>query len=473
MIEADSKKKQLERVFHIFLNTVEKNGMDEIMKSCGAVVAAYSGGADSGCMLYLLRRYCNENGIKLIAAHVNHMIRGEEADADEAFCRKQAEEYGICFELKKADVPMLAEKEGRGIEETARLVRYSFFDELAEKYGAVVATAHNASDNAETVVFNMLRGCGTHGLSGILPVRDGKFIRPLSELTGEEIRSFCKSADIAFVLDKTNTDTDYTRNYIRHVVMPTLERLNPNPAGSIAKMSGLIRADDDFLSSYALNILGDRREIKRDELLSLHIALSSRILRIMYDRAKETDSTIEEGHISDLLNLARKKSGESSLSLPGNMRAVIERERVYFAKSTEKCEQKTEFVYPRDGNVYENEMYRVVISPKNHNSHTELSKNDENIYKLSTLRSFDFDKIKGTLIIRNREQGDSYVYGGMRHRVKKMFVDTKMTLREKSLHPIICDDDGILWVPNFSPRDGTAENKAEVSIVISVYKKNE
>ena len=164
---ADMNKKQnniTSRVRSSFLSAIEKYGMDTLMSSHGAVVAGFSGGADSICMLYLLNEYCTEHEIKLIAAHVNHMIRGDDADSDESFCRDFAERHGIEIQVKKADVPALAKEMGKGTEETARLVRYGFFDELAEKYGAVTATAHNASDNAETVIFNMLRGCGTHGL---------------------------------------------------------------------------------------------------------------------------------------------------------------------------------------------------------------------------------------------------------------------------------------------------------------------
>ena len=124
------------RVRSSFLSAIEKYGMDTLMSSHGAVVAGFSGGADSICMLYLLNEYCTEHEIKLIAAHVNHMIRGEDADSDESFCRDFAERHGIEIQVKKADVPALAKEMGKGTEETARLVRYGFFDELAEKYGA-------------------------------------------------------------------------------------------------------------------------------------------------------------------------------------------------------------------------------------------------------------------------------------------------------------------------------------------------
>lgn len=462
------------RVRSSFLSAIEKYGMDTLMSSHGAVVAGFSGGADSICMLYLLNEYCTEHGIKLVAAHVNHMIRGDDADSDELFCRDFAEKHGIELRVKKADVPALAKEMGKGTEETARLVRYGFFDELAEKYGAVTATAHNASDNAETVIFNMLRGCGTHGLGGILPVREGKFIRPLIEVSGEEIREFCRENGIEYVYDKTNSDTDYTRNYIRHVVMLSLEKLNPSPALSIAKMSGIARRDYDFIEKTAREALGERIYIPRDEVKTLHEALSCRMLVMLYNRTKKTDSTIEERHINEIVSLVKSTKSEAYVSVPGNMRAVVERDRVYFAAAEEeKGEKSGEFIYPRDGSVYKNGMYLVTISPKDHNAHIKLSQDEENIYKLSTLKSFGFDKIKDTLIIRNRAEGDSYVCGGMRRRVKKLFVDKKLSQREKSAIPLFCDGGGIFWIPGFAARDGMGKDTEEKALTIRVYKKNE
>ncbi len=466
----DSEKK----LWGVFCSTIEKYGMDKLMHDCGAVVVAFSGGADSVCMLYLLHKYCTEQGIRLVAAHVNHMIRGDDADSDERFCRELAEKYSITIEVRRADVPALSKEYGRGLEEAARIVRYAFFDELAEKYGAVIATAHNASDNLETVVFNMLRGCTTHGICGILPIRDGRFIRPLIEVDGAEIRSFCDESGIGYVYDKTNSDTEYTRNYIRHVIAPSFAKLTPEPSKSVAKLSRAARRDDEFLDMTAKSTLAGRNFMPKAELVSLHVAISSRVLVMLYNTSKTSDSTIEERHINEILSHLDRNGGELTVSVPGGMCCVIERERVFFKNEKEpKNEDKNVFLYPRDGNVYENHLYKVIISPKDHNSHVKLNDNDENIYKLSTLRSFAFDKIKGTLVIRNRLDGDSYTFGGMKRRVKKLFIDKKMSLSEKSAIPIFCDDDGIIWIPGFPVRDGMAADKNEGTLVIDVYKKYE
>lgn len=459
-------------VYVSFKRTIKEYKMDALIESYGTVVSAFSGGADSTCMLYLLNVYCKEHGIKLIAAHVNHMIRGDDADSDEMFCRNFAEKYEIPIEVEKIDIPKLAGEKRLGIEECARLARYDFFDRLSEKYGAVIATAHNASDNAETVLFNILRGCGTHGICGILPIRDKKFIRPLINVNGDLIRNFCKEYDISYVYDKTNTDTDYTRNYIRHIIMPTMKKISPDPASAIEKMSGIVRRDDDFMMKTACEKLAGRNFITRSEIKELHEAVTSRMLVMLYNSSKVTNSTIEERHVNDIIALAESEKKECSISVPGNMRAVIEKEIVYFAKTEAHSEEKKEdFQYPRDGSVYKNDMYIVTISHGCHSEHIKLSNDEENIYKLSTLRSLRFDKIKNTLIIRNRIDGDSYRYGGIRHKVKKLFIDSKISGREKASIPIFCDEEGIFWIPGFALRDGIETADGEDAVVIRVYKK--
>ncbi|MBQ9719006.1 MAG: tRNA lysidine(34) synthetase TilS, partial [Clostridia bacterium] len=208
-----------------FDDTLERFALADAMRKAGTVIAAYSGGADSSCLLHHLVRWCAGNGVTLAAAHVNHGIRGEDADRDERFCRETCGKLQVPLYVLREDVPALAAQSGRGLEETARSVRYSFFDRVSKELtgspdAAVVATAHNADDHLETVVFNLLRGSGTRGLSGIDPLRDGRFVRPLICDTGAEIRRWCENHRVPYVTDATNADTDYTRNFIRHNIVP-------------------------------------------------------------------------------------------------------------------------------------------------------------------------------------------------------------------------------------------------------------
>ncbi len=445
-----------------FNSALKKYAFDSLMKSSGTVIAAYSGGADSSCLLHLLHAYCTENGITLAAAHVNHMIRGEDADSDENFCRDECARLGIPLYVKKADVPALSRKSGMGIEEAARVVRYEFFRELSQKHGAVIATAHNADDNCETLLFNILRGSGLRGLGGISPVRDGVYIRPLIEVSGEEIRAFCSSNGIKYVYDKTNSDTDYTRNKIRREVMPILREIVPNPEKSVTKLTEMARRDESFISGYAREQLRGRDRLTRDEFNTIHDAILSRMLIMLYENLTGV-SAIEEKHISKVIRLAREKQGESTLSIPGGTTAKITRDCVYFVKNRDesgynKTTGEVVFRYPDDGDVFDNGLYRVEFSQNKHNFHQFNDNIDENIYKLSILRTFCFDKIKDVLEVRYRREGDAYVFGGMRRKIKKLFIDRKLSAEEKSLTPIICDREGILLVPPYPLRDGVSVN---------------
>ncbi len=258
------------------------------MIRAGTVILAYSGGADSTCLLHHLHAWCGKNGVTLAAAHVNHQIRGADADRDEEFCRTTCGKLQIPLFVLRKDVPALAKETGRGLEETARAVRYAFFDEVSAKLTgspakAVIATAHNADDHLETVLFHLLRGSGTRGLSGIDPLRNGRYVRPLLMDSGTDIRAWCARYDIPYVTDATNADTDYTRNFIRHNIVPELEKICDDPRRSVLRMATLLRQDDDYFDGLVREYVPDGTfSIERAVLNSLHPAVASRLLLKLY-----------------------------------------------------------------------------------------------------------------------------------------------------------------------------------------------
>lgn len=448
----------------LFNSVISDYGIDSLIKNAELVITAFSGGADSSCLLFLMDKLCRKSGVAHVAAHVNHMIRGKEADSDEMFCRSVCEKSGIPLYVLKADVPSIAKSTKKGLEETARNIRYEFFDDISEKITghrdrAVIATAHNASDNLETVIFNILRGCGTNGVCGIDPVRDGRYIRPLIKASGEDIRIWCKNNEIDFVVDSTNNDVDYTRNHIRHNIVPQLTKICTSPEKAVSKMSSIIRRDNDYLEKVAADsIPSGCTSVEKSKIRSLHPAILSRVLRIMYENASGSRS-IEETHIRSAIDLISSKTSDCSLSLPENIFFVMDRNTVSFTRETKTIRAATEeskavFTYPDNGDFFENEMYFISFSPDKHLSHKLNKNNVENIYKLSIRCTLCFDKIKGALRIRYRNAGDVYRFGKMSRKVKKLFNDKKMTLSEKNMIPILFDDDGIVWIPGFPPRDG-------------------
>ena len=461
-----------------FSQTLGKLKMDSLLRGYGTVIVGYSGGADSSCLLHLLNGWCRENGVAIAAAHVNHMIRGNEADRDEDFCRKTAEKLGVPFYSVKIDVPAISRADGIGLEEAARNARYAFFEELSEKLtgsgnGAAIATAHNASDNLETVIMNMLRGTGLHGMAGITPIRGGRVIRPLIADSGENIRLWCRENGVEYVFDSTNAGTDCTRNIIRNRIVPVMREIAASPEDAVTRMTSLMRSDDAYFDSLASSYACKGTRISRETLNGLAPSAASRVLIRLYANARQSDSSLTEAQVSEIIRLAGEKSGHSEVSLAGGLRAVIERDFVSVEGETDVPCDEPEFVFEYCGGdaVFENGLYRLTFSEKPFGKEENKTKK-ENIYKLSTLRSFDSAKIKGHIKIRYRKDGDSYVFCGHTHKLKKLFTDAKLTEREKKLTPLLTDDGGIFWAAGFGTRDGV-KLEGENGIYLKCEKKSD
>lgn len=232
--------------------------------NAGTIVAALSGGADSVSLLRSLIMLREELGISVRACHLNHCLRGEESDQDERFCEELCKALSIPLDKVRIDISALKEKH-ESVEEAARRVRYGFFGEVLKKTAAVLATAHTASDNAETVLFNLTRGTGAGGLCGIPPVRrsDGfTVIRPLIGCTRADVESFLNALGQGYVTDRSNLSTEYSRNRIRLNVVPELEKINPSLSESIARMTKNMRRDNEFLEKMAQDALDSSKKGK-------------------------------------------------------------------------------------------------------------------------------------------------------------------------------------------------------------------
>ena len=224
---------------------------NRLLNNGDAVIVALSGGMDSVTLLHILYSVKELYNLNLHAAHLNHGIRGEEADRDEAFVRELCEGMGVPLHVRRADILAIAEKSGKSEELCGREARYAFFDELSAKYSAKIATAHNRDDNAETVLWNLVRGSGLSGLCGI-PVMRGNIIRPLLCCSRKEIEAYQREHDLRYVTDSTNLTTDYTRNKIRLQIMPLLRQLNENADGNIVRMADIAQKADGYLSDISI-----------------------------------------------------------------------------------------------------------------------------------------------------------------------------------------------------------------------------
>ncbi len=434
----------------------ERSGIAGSVNAAPAVLCAFSGGADSSVLLRFLTEYCKSEGKTLFAAHVNHMIRGKDADADEEFCRGVCRELGVKLFVLKTDVPKEAKESGEGLEEAARRIRYAFLEKTAKELGgAVIATAHNATDNLETVVFNLARGTSVHGLGGIAPVRDN-IIRPLLFATGDEIREFAKDNSIPYVTDATNSDTDYTRNLIRHTVVPALRKINPRADGAALRLSEMAREDDRSLGNAAEKFVGGRKYIPRDELASLDRAAASRVIMLLCEQAGGRKNVTEKNVDDCLKMIASGKVGTVSVH---GCSVFVHRDAVFCEKERKNAPAPGEVVL-NVGEITAFGEYLLGIFEKEE----DIPPVDGNIYNLFIKAALNRDKMYGDLFVRCRREGDIYLLRGVRRKLKKLMCDEKIPLRDRDTLPLLCDGGGIVLIPTFPASDGYAGKDIHVII---------
>ncbi len=432
------------------------------------LLVAFSGGADSGALLHMIIKYAACVGTKVYAAHVNHGIRGAEADRDEEFCRRAAEKYGIEFFVLHADVTAIAKREQKSVETAARDVRYEYFASLMLEHSIpILCVAHNASDNLETILFNMARGSGLGGVCGIPYTRDfegGTIVRPIIEISKQDIIAYCSENNIKYVTDSTNTDTDYARNLIRNKVIPELRALSPSLETSATRLSQNLRNDALCLQSMTDWFLEGTRNgfaVETEKLCGSPAAISSRALMTLYSEISG-GGALEYTHVCALLELAQKAIPHSSLDLPNGIRAVIENSSLEFTKQPKESNTPISFSKTLCEGVN-------AVSQINAEIIIEKTQKEKNIYKKSMKLIIDFDKIIGTVYARGRMAGDKIKINSMNKSLKKLLCDKKVPLNIRSRLPVICDDSGIIAVPYIGVRDGygpygNAENLFSIEI---------
>lgn len=320
------------------LNTIKRY---EQIKSGDTIVVGVSGGPDSICLLNVLKNLQNELKINIVVAHINHMIR-KEADSETVFVQDFCEQRDIkCF-VKKADVLQIAKEKKLGTEEVGRKIRYDFFEEVKNIVGGnKIATAHNANDNAETVLMNFLRGSGSTGLKGIEPIRDNKLIRPIIECTRQEIEQYCNEKGLNPKYDKTNQENIYTRNKIRNMLIPYIqENFNPNIIETINRMSHIIATDEMYFKSIVKQsyketfISRTEKEIILDlkKFNVLEKVIKSRLIIYTINELLGTTNGIEKIHIEDVIKLCKNNIGNKYLTPNKNIKIMIKNKKIFFTR---------------------------------------------------------------------------------------------------------------------------------------------
>ena len=420
---------------------IDKNNL---IQNGDKVLAAVSGGADSVCMLNMLLALKNCYNIDIAVAHVNHNLRNDTEQRDYLFTKKLAEDMDLEFFYLSADVAGYALEHHISHEDAGRKIRYDFFDKLLQAHNfSKIATAHNKNDNAETILMNLLRGTTIKGMSGIPAVR-GNIIRPILNLTRDEIELFCKENDLSYVTDETNLVPVYKRNKVRLDLIPLIRReYNSNILETITNNVDIISAENDFLNTSANNAYnsvvkqnGSEYVIDIKSLLSYHIALQRRIIyRILESLAGEKH--VGMVHTDTVISFINKSNTGKSLNMPGNIKAAISYGDLIISKSVlpaEPIHQNIEF-----GKEYILNGLKLLFETS-----TEMT-NEKHVYY------FDSDKTGTNLFIRTRRAGDKFQPPGM-HGTKKLsdyFTDKKIPVSMRDAQLILTDsNDNIICLIN-------------------------
>lgn len=416
---------------------VVKTVSQHLMISSGDTVGVgLSGGADSVALLHILATNQNELGIKkLKAVHIHHGIRGEEADRDLSFSKTFCEKLGVEFVSFKVNVPEEADRTGESLEECARRLRYECFEKVDCKK---LATAHNLNDNAETLIFNLARGSSLSGLCGIPYVRE-KYIRPLLDCTRAEIEEYLNENQLEYVTDSTNLSDEYTRNKIRHNILPLLFEINPSFDKAFSKCIDSLKTADDYIVNSAKDLLIKSRENNYYDCSvfeNCHNAVKNQIITLILKEQNVKD--ISREHIKATLHIL-ENGGKSSLA--GNITAYCERKKLYFSEPSIIEDFEISLKIKNQQFTTPSGLYSINIKDKK-----DLQKlNIKNIDKF-----IDCDKISSDVLVRNRRDGDSYKPANRGTKtLKKLFNEAKTSVCERSEMLILTDNEGILWTEFF------------------------
>lgn len=436
-----------------FIVAVEKTIQRYSMLRPGdTVLVGVSGGPDSVALLHVLATIAQKWHLRLAAAYLNHKLR-REAEQEANFVADLSARLSIPCEIGSKDVAQYRSLHRISVQQAARAVRYRFYAEAAAKHSAQkIALGHHSEDNAESILIHFLRGSGPLGLSGIPPVRDGMFIRPLIDMTRKEILSFLDHNRIEYLTDESNASLKYLRNKIRHKLIPDLKaQYNPNIARQLHQLSTIVREEEDFWEKTVTPIFQDLT-LKKDEdyrgldlegLQKLHPALRRRVIRKGIAAIKGDLSRIEFKHIKAIEELITCVNPSGSLDLPGKVCVMREPAMVlFYSHRPDETAHYRYSVYDLKGEVFIREI----------NTTLRLSvcqPYEASVNKAGACCAFlDLDVIRFPLIVRNFVPGDRFRPLGMSgtKKVKDFFIDEKVPIRIRKLCPIVLSEGAIIWV---------------------------
>lgn len=432
--------------------TTELSVNTDMLPRGARLLCAVSGGRDSMCLLHWLWTRREKLGVEVCVAHYDHSLRGAESDSDREFVQGWCSGRGIVCVSEKGNVRAYSEANGMSIEDAARKLRYGFLRRTAEKLRCDrIVTAHNADDNAETVLLNLMRGSGLKGLSGIPPERDG-IVRPLLSVTRDEINAYAAENGVAFVEDSSNESDDYTRNRLRHHVMPALRAIEPHFSETVYRATGLLAKDEECLGAMAEDFIEQNfadKSLPCDKLLALPEAVSARVIRRLCGRGAGAN------HVQAVLRLAHAE-GLAYADLPG-MRVRHERGRLYFGDKTQRLGEYE--IVP--GERLCADGFEIISELTDHHGGKE-----------NNVLYFNFAAIRGKISLTPRRDGDKLRLAGRgcTKSLKALFAERGMTLAERDMTPVFRDEAGVIGVWGFGVAERCAAKKGETILKVAINK---
>lgn len=427
-----------------------------LFKRGEAVAVALSGGKDSVCLMHMLIRESEKLGVTVKAVNVDHGIRGENSERDSLFVRDLCEKQGIPLFYKKVDCPSFSEANGLSPEEGARILRYKVFEEaLSVGFCDKIATAHHASDRAETVLFNIFRGTSPLGASGIGETsRGGKIIRPILELTRAEIDEYARLNSLEYVTDETNLSTDYTRNFIRLEVLPLIKKRFPEAERNINRFADTLSADKAYLEEIAANSL-DANGGEFSFACGLAEPIFSRAT-ILAMKKLGVKKDYEKKHAQAVMSLKNAENG-TEISLPKGIFAVKDYGRVTLYKKAEAKPFEADFALGEY--VYSDKKYRFEIVA------------DKTVKRGDNRLIADFSKIPSGAVLRNGRPGDVFTkFGGGTKKLNDYLIDKKIPKRKRDNLLLLAKDDKILIICGIEISDSIRVDKSTENVLqCSIY----
>ena len=396
------------------------------------VLVALSGGPDSVTLLHVLLQLKENLRIEVAAAHLNHMLRDEESERDEQFVKDLCRKWNVPLFVRRENVKEISKE--KNVEAVAREIRYRFLEETRKKMdGDLIATGHTASDLVETVILNLTKGTGIKGLRGFLPKRD-RIVRPLFEVTREEVERYVEENRLPFVIDSSNFKTDFERNLVRIGVIPVLKNINPRLEEAVLRSTEVLREIEGFLSEKVENLLQNylKEEIfcvPLKEFKAFHPALRREILREAFKRI--TGRTLPYGKVESIENLIERKGYKEFRPLEGFV-VFKDQKKLCILKENEK--DRSFFVKVK-------EFPSRVETPAGILEFDLWNGREEGF-----LIPYNEAISKG-IIVRNRRPGDRLRFRGFSRPLKKVLIEKKIPARERDILPVVQLGEEIVWIP--------------------------